>query len=142
MKEWPVGSYLVLNSNPRVPGDRPLILIVYTYIYRKVLQFIASEGSGSTEPGDPFLSHLPDIYSNVSVFPIVHPCLLGRYFNACNKIDNHNRVWKSDLVLYKYWLKHSGYFILAATVELGMVITHEKFLFCCVISEESVVKKF
>ena len=29
MKDWPVGSYLVLKSNPTVPGDRPLMAIGY-----------------------------------------------------------------------------------------------------------------
>ena len=31
MKYWPGGSYLVMNSTPRVPGGRPLPAIGYTY---------------------------------------------------------------------------------------------------------------
>ena len=39
-KNWPGGSYLVLRSNPMVPGDRPLSAIGYKYTAWKVLSFI------------------------------------------------------------------------------------------------------
>ena len=96
MKDWPGGSYLVLKSTQIFPGESPLLAISYKYNSRKVLGFIATEGAGSTEPGDPYLSRFPDIYSNVSVRPIVCPHLLGRYLNACNAIDNQNRMRQSD----------------------------------------------
>ena len=78
MKDWPGGSYFVLKSTPRFPGEIPLLAIGYKYNSRKVLGFIATEGAGSTEPGDPYLSRSPDIYLNVSVRPVVSPHLLGR----------------------------------------------------------------
>ena len=71
-----------MESTPGVPGDRPLMAILYTYNYRKVLGFISTKGFGSTESGDPYLSRFPDIYYNVSVFPVVCPHLIGMYFNA------------------------------------------------------------
>ena len=83
MKDWPGGSYLVLKSTPRFPVESPLLAIGYEYSSRKVLGFIATEGAGSTEPGYPYLSRFPDIYSNVSVRPVVRTHLLVRYFNAC-----------------------------------------------------------
>ena len=86
MKDWTVGSYLVLKSTTRFPGEIPLLAIGYKYNSRKVLGFIATEGAGITEPVDPYLSRLPDIYSHVSVRPVVHTHLLGRYLNACNEI--------------------------------------------------------
>ena len=52
MKDWPGGSYLVLKSTPRFPGEPPLLAIGYKYNSRKVLGFIATEGAGSNEPGD------------------------------------------------------------------------------------------
>ena len=104
MRDCPGGSYLVMKSARIVPCGRPLIDIGYKYNYRKVLRFIATEGCGSTEPGNPCLSCFTDIYSNVSVHPIVRPCLLGRYFNTCHAIDNHNRMRQSNLVLEKYWV--------------------------------------
>ena len=130
MKDWPGGSYLVLKSTPIFPGEIPLLVIGYNYNYRKVLGFIASEGSGSTEPGDPYLSRFPEIYSIDPVYPVVRPRLLVRYFNACNAIDNQNRMQQSDLLLEKYWVTQSGYFRLATTVVLGMGIIDGKLLYC------------
>ena len=98
MEDWPGGSYFVLKSTPRFPGERPLLAIGYNYNSGKVLGFIATEGAGCIEPGDPYLFRFPDIYSNVSVLPVVCPHFLGRYFNACNAIDNHNRIRQSDLL--------------------------------------------
>ena len=123
MKDWPGGSYLVLEITPRFPGEISLLAIGYKYNSRKVLGFIATEGAGSTEPGDPYLSCFPDIYSNVSVRLVVSPHLLGRYLNACNEIDNRNRMWQSYLSLEKYWVTQRSYFRLATTVALGMGIT-------------------
>ena len=123
-------AYLVMKSNPIVPSVRPLLDIGYKYSSRKVLGFIATEGAGSTEPGDPYLSLFPDIYSNVSVLPVVCPHLLGRYFNACNAIYNHNRMRQYDLLLDKYWVTQSGYFRLAPTMALGVGITDGKLLYC------------
>ena len=68
--DWPVGSYLVINSTPRVPGGRPLLATGYKYNYKNVLEFIATEGGGSTEPGDPYLSFFPDIYFILSIRPV------------------------------------------------------------------------
>ena len=82
MKECPGGPYLVMKSTPRVPGDRTLMSIGYTFNCRKFLGFIATEGSGSTEPGDTYLSNFSDIYYNVYVFLIVCPHLIDRYFNS------------------------------------------------------------
>ena len=73
-----------MKSTPRVTGGRTLLAIGYKYNYRKVLVFIATEGAGSTDPGDIYLSLFPDIYSNISVCPISPPHFIGRYFNACN----------------------------------------------------------
>ena len=42
-KYWPGVSYLVLRSNPMVPGDRPLISIRYKYNAQKVLYFIVTD---------------------------------------------------------------------------------------------------
>ena len=104
IKNCPGGSYLVMKSTPRSPGERPTLAIGYKYNYTKVLGCIATEVAGSTEPGDPYLYRFPEIYYNVYVCPVVHTHLLGRYFNACNAIDNHNRMRQSDLPLDKYWV--------------------------------------
>ena len=90
--DWPRVLYLVIKITPRVPSVRPLLEIEYKYNYRRFLEYISTEGYGSTEPGDPYLSRFPDIYSNVSVCPIVLNNLLGRYFNACSTMYNNNRM--------------------------------------------------
>ena len=43
------------------------------------IRFIATEGDVSTEPGDPYLSRIPDFFSNMYVFPVVHPHFLSTY---------------------------------------------------------------
>ena len=60
MEYWPGGSYLVLKSNPIVTTDRTLMDVGYKYNSRKVLGFIATEGAGSTESVDSYLSCFPD----------------------------------------------------------------------------------
>ena len=70
MKYWPGGSYLVLRSTPIFSGERPLLAIGYKYNYRKVLGFIATEGAGSTEKVDTYLSSFPDIYSMFLFAPL------------------------------------------------------------------------
>ena len=58
----------------------------YKYNYRKILGFIATEGAGSTGPGNPYLSCFPDIFSNVSVRLVLLLHLIGSYLNAYNEI--------------------------------------------------------
>ena len=141
MKYWPGGSYLAMKITPRVSGGRPLMAIGYKYNSVIVLGFIDAKGGGSTEPRDPYLSHFPDIYFNLSVCLIFRPQLLGRYLNACNTTGNHNMMRRYDLEVDKYRVKQSGYFRLATTVSLGVGITYGKLLFCHGISEERSDKK-
>ena len=102
----------------------------------KFLLFMSTKGARITEPGDPYLSRFPEIYSNVSVCPIVRTHFLGSYFNACNAIDNHNIMRQSDLAIDKYWVTHCGYFRLANKVSLGMGITDGKLLLYHRISQD------
>ena len=81
------------------------------------------------------------MYSNVSVRPVVCPNFIGRYFYACNTIENQNRMQKYGPELEKYWFTHSGYFRLANTVSLGTGIKQRKLLFCHGILEGLVYKK-
>ena len=113
MKYWPGGSYLVMKSTPIFAGERSLLTIGYKYNSKKVLGCIATEGDVITEPGYSYLSSFPDIFSNVYFHSVVSHHLLGRCFNACNSIDNHNMMRQSDIALEKYWVTYSGYFRLA-----------------------------
>ena len=138
---WPVGSYLVMRIIPRVTVGITLLDIGYKYNYRKVLGFIDTKRDGSNEPDNPYLSRFPEISSNVSVIPAVHPHLLLRYFDACNSIENDNRMQQYGLNLEKYWLTQSGYFRLANTVGLGMGIAYGTLLYCHAVSEVHVDRK-
>ena len=73
-----------MKITPRVPDDRPLMAIGYKYIYQKFLGFIATEGSVITEPGVTCLSCYPDYYYIVSILPVLHTRVIGRYFSICN----------------------------------------------------------
>ena len=99
MKYWPGGLYIVTTINPIVLGGILLMNIGYKFNYRKILGFIATEGTGNTEPGDTYLPHFLAMYSNVSVRPVAHTHFLGRYFNACNEIYNHNRMRQYSIAL-------------------------------------------
>ena len=55
-KDLPGRSYLVLRSKPMVPGYRLLIAIGYKCNSRKVLSFIVTDNSGSTNTGISYLS--------------------------------------------------------------------------------------
>ena len=141
MKYCPVGSYIFLKNNPIVTGDRTPMSIGYRYNSSKFLGYIATEGSGSNEPVDTYLSHFPEIFCDVSNRSIVRPRFLGSYFNACCSIDNQNNMSKYDIVLENYWVTQSGYFILATKVAFGMGITDGKLLLYHGISEGSVDNK-
>ena len=56
-------------------------------------------------------------------------------------MDNRNRIRQYDLSLEKYWVTQSGYFRLATTVALGMVITDWKLLYCHGVAEGNKDKK-
>ena len=141
IKDWTGGSYLVMKSTPTAHVGRPLLDVGYRYNSRKVLGYIATEGAGSTEPGDPYLSCFPNIFSDVSIHPVVCPHLIVRYSNACNAIEIHNSMRQSDLALDKYWVTQSGYFRLETTVALGMVITDGNLLYCRSVSEGNIDRK-
>ena len=114
--------------------------IGYKYRSHKVLGFIDTEGAVITEPGVTYVSRYHGNYFNVSIHPVIFPHMIGRYFSACNTIDNHNRMCQSDLALEKYWLNHSGYFRLATTVALCMGITYGKLIFYNRVSEKNKVQ--
>ena len=90
------------------------------------------------ELGIPHLS-LPPITFDVR--PVVRTHFLGRYFNACNAIDNQNIIRQYYLAVDKYWVTQSGYFRLATTVALGVGITYGKILYCNGVAEGNVDRK-
>ena len=53
MKEWPVGSNIVVKSSLVVSGDKTFMDVGYKYRYQSVVWFIAMDRDGSTEPSVP-----------------------------------------------------------------------------------------
>ena len=102
-----------------------------------MLRFISTEGDISTDPGDPYLYYFLESCYAVSILPVLGITTIGIYFNACNAIDNRNRMMKSDPSLEKYWVKQSGYFRLETTMSVDMEITDEKIFSCHGILEHS-----
>ena len=131
-----------MKINLIVTGDRPPMVNVSKYNYSNTLVFISNEGSGSTEPGDNYLSIFPENCYNVYVCPVVRPCVIGMYFNACYVIYNHNRMCHSNLVVERHWVRQSGCFILESTVDLGMGMTYSNLLCCHGISKQIRDRKF
>ena len=77
-KDWPGGSYLILRSEPMVPGYRPLIAIGYKYNVQKVLSYIVTDNTGSTNTGITYLSKYPDQYTNVAIRPVAFPLVMSK----------------------------------------------------------------
>ena len=63
MKQYPVGSRLEMNISSRVPGDKPIMAIIYKYRSQKVLGFIDEEGSGITKLDVTYFYCYPEIYN-------------------------------------------------------------------------------
>ena len=91
MKDWPGGSYIVLSRNTKVPGESPLIAILYKYNPWKILSFVDTAGEGSTTLGIPYLSKCPDQFYNLSIRPVAHPHIMSKFFGLVNEVDSHNK---------------------------------------------------
>ena len=102
----PGGSYIVLRSNPMVPGERPVLAIGYKYNSQKVVSFFATAGAGRTTLGIPHLLKYPDQFSNVSIRPFSRPLLVSKFFGSVNEVDSHNKSRQSDISLEKFWLRN------------------------------------
>ena len=69
-KDCPGGSYLMFRSKPMVPRDRPLNAIGYKYIVQKVLSYIVTNNTGSTNIGIHYVSKYHDQYTNAAIRPV------------------------------------------------------------------------
>ena len=90
-KYWHGGSYFVLSSKHIVPGDRPLIAISYKYNVWKVLSFIVTDNSGSTQTGITYLPKYPAQFTNVAIRPVARPLIMSNCFSAVNEVDSNNK---------------------------------------------------
>ena len=81
-KDWMGGSYLVMRSNPIVPGFNALIYIGYKYNVQKVLSFIVTDYASSTKAYITYLSKYPDQCSNVPILPVALSFVVSKVFGS------------------------------------------------------------
>ena len=101
-KTYPGGYHIVMKSDPRSTGDRPLVSIRYKYRSQMFIGIISVEGYVSTEPGFPCLYIYPENYYIVYILPVVQYHVIIRYVSDCIEIEHHNMMWQYDISLYKY----------------------------------------
>ena len=91
LKQWPEGCHIVIQSTPRAPSYRSIMVIRYKYRTQKVLGFIAVEGSGSNEPGVPHYDQQAERYQvNTSGLVTVS----GKPLGTCIHCTTGNRVYQ------------------------------------------------
>ena len=76
----------MLNRNYVVPGNRLIIYVDCKYNTQKVLSFIASEDTGITKAGIPYLYKYPKLFSNVSIFPVARLLGMSKFFLSVNEV--------------------------------------------------------
>ena len=96
-KYWQVGSYLMLNTKPMEPGDRPLLAISYKYNFQRVFYFITTYMSRKPEYGITYLSKYHINYANVSIQPLAHTQIMAKFSGYINTIEPHNKSRHSYL---------------------------------------------
>ena len=99
----PGGSYLMLNKNSMVTGERPLLNIGFKYNYCMVISFVATEDVVSTKSGTTYLYNYPDQFNNVSVHLVSCILVMYKLFGSVNEVEYHNKSRQSDLALDKFW---------------------------------------
>ena len=82
--------------------------IGYKYNMKKVISFITTEGTGHTEPGDPYEAKWLDENGRMASNKISRPHILSEYFKHSNQIDKHNHVRQSQLAIEKMLLRRMG----------------------------------
>ena len=90
-EDWPGGSYIVLRSNPMVPGEIPILDIGYKYNSWNIISFVAIEGAGITTLGILYLSKYPDQFYNVSICPVARSLPMYKLFGSFNDMDSHKK---------------------------------------------------
>ena len=120
MKDYQSGSHLVLETTTK--EEIELLAIGYKYNMRKVMFFIATKGSGHTEPGVPYQAKWKDSNKNTRIRKVARPQIVSKYFLKSNSIDLHNQSRQCDLRLEKCWISHCGFFRILTTI-FGICVT-------------------
>ena len=116
MKDWPAGSYLVLETV--VDDDVKLYAMGYKYCSKKVILFLFNEDAGHTEcmETEQYLAHYKDDNLNTHERKIPRPNIAFQYYQSCNVIDKLNQSRQAELKLEKIWVSRCGYFRIVTTI--------------------------
>ena len=117
-KEWTVGSYIVAKINPRVSADRTSCPLGKITIIEKSKDLLLPRGQEVINQVIAIYISSLIIILMLIYLPVSCNLMVVIYFNACNEIDNKNRMRQSELELAKYWVTQSGYFRLVIILEL------------------------
>ena len=74
-----------------VPGERPVIYIVYKSNAWKFLYSIVIDNAGITKTGIPYLSKYPDQFINVVICPVSRPLVVSKT-SGVNEVDSHKKI--------------------------------------------------
>ena len=105
------------------PRVRPLIAIDYNYNARKVIYFIITDNTGSTQSGLPYLYQYLDNFNIVAIVAVARPVVVSKFFGSVNEVDSHKKSRQYYLALEAFWVTHLGWLRLCTTVAIGMTIT-------------------
>ena len=73
-RDWTGGSYLVLSLKTMVPRFRPQISLGCKYNTRKILSFVVTNNTGSTQAGPPYYQ-----FSNVAIRPVAFNLVVYKF---------------------------------------------------------------
>ena len=87
-----------------VPGNRPLIDMIYKYNIRNVLSFIDTEDAGITQDGFTYLYKYPDLFYNIAIHPFSLPLVIYKLLGPVNYVEPNKKYRQYGLALEKYWV--------------------------------------
>ena len=120
MKEWPSGSYIVLEcrgSETNVDS----VAISFKYNWCEVQCFCMMWDAATTRPGKPCSIKFSVKYRNVKEQKVTWPEAIGEFFADSNAIDSHTQYWQDILKLEELW-KMSNPWFWANTSYFGQTI--------------------
>ena len=101
-----------------------LINIGYKYDTWKVIYFIVTKKSGSTQAGFTYLSKYTDKFTNVDIFPVACTLVMYKFFGAVDEIESHKKSRQSDFALEKFCVTQCGWIRLYMIDVIGITITN------------------
>ena len=93
-----------------------LVAVGYKYNSKTILNFVCTDGAGTTKEGKPYEMKWTDEFGNVNVRTVPRPYVVSNFFEHCNSVDIHNHLRQSCLKLEKKWVTTDCWFRLSTTL--------------------------